>query len=123
MSCRKIAGKRLPPTEDNFKLHMLRVIYQLHIWRRAYVGVHELTKPVEFGYELTGDGLMAKMMTQPAAAPELLQDLVCACEHNSCNINCTCLQCNQPCTADCDCEAILPFSDLENICTNPLTSQ
>ena len=48
---------------------MLRVIYQLHIWRGPYVGIYELTKPVDFGYELTGDGLMAKMMTQPAAAP------------------------------------------------------
>ena len=57
---------------------MLRVIYQLHIWKGPYVGIHKLTNPVDFGYELTGDGLMAKMMTQPASAHELLQDLVCA---------------------------------------------
>ena len=92
-----------------------------NVWRRAFVGIHQLPNSVDVWYELIGDGLMAKMMNQPAAVPELLQYWVGAYEPPSCNINC--LQNHQPSMADFDCEAIWPFSDLENICTNPLASQ
>ena len=63
------------------------------------------------------------MMSQSAAASELLKDLVCTCEAKSCHINCICLLNNQPCTADCDCEAQVPFNDVDQFCTNPLTSE
>ena len=52
------------------------------------------------------------MRSQSAA--ELLKNLGA----KNCNMNCIC----QPCTADFDCRAQLPFSDVDQFCTNPLTS-
>ena len=53
------------------------------------------------------------MMSQPVVAPELLKDLFCDCEPSECHrITCTCLENEQPCTADCRCEADLPCGDI-----------
>lgn len=119
---KKTTCKKLPPTDDSFRLHLLRVLYQLHIWKKAHVGMQLVPSPVGFGFDITSEGLKPKLMNQQPAAPELLDDLVCFCEPNSCHIDCSCLQNNQPCTADCNCEGEMPYSDADVICTNPLTS-
>jgi len=84
----------------------------------------EVLNPTEFGYEKTTDGtaLTPKMMSQPPAAPELLNDLVCNCPPGSCDTGgCKCLENGQPCTAACNCEALCPDDESVNevACENP----
>jgi len=64
-----------------------RCIYQLQIRREAVVPRMEALNPTEFGYKKTTDGkaLWPKMMSQPLAAPEMLNDLVCNCPPGSCD--------------------------------------
>lgn len=115
---------KLPPTDDSMWLHILRCAYQLMIWRQAMIRFLELVDVCLFGYERDGSTkkLQPKMMSQQAAAPELLNDLVCSCPPYGCNENCTCLTNDQPCTAQCDCQAVLPEDDIEiPVCTNPKT--
>lgn len=122
----KMSGKKLPPTDNSFQLHVLRCLYQLYIWKHADTGMIEFPAVIDFGYESVDAELKPKMMSQPVAAPELLKDLVCDCKPNECHrVSCTCLSNEQPCTADCRCEAELPYSDINenDICTNPLTAE
>ncbi|WAQ95823.1 hypothetical protein MAR_028513, partial [Mya arenaria] len=73
----------------------------LWIWRHATTAQYDLPPFTYFGYEIDGDGLTPKMMSQPAAAPELLNDLVCGCEISS--ETCVCFANRQPCTVACSC--------------------
>lgn len=84
----------------------------------------EVLNPTEFGYEKTTDGtaLRPKMMSQPPATPELLNDLVCNCPPESCDTGgCKCLENGQPCTAACNCEALCSYDGSmdELVCANP----
>lgn len=111
-------GKKLPPTDDSFKLHVMRANFQMHIWRQSIVGVQEEHDPIKAGYERASDGpLQPKMMCQNAASPELMNGLVCTCMDSKCQEGCPCYGNGQPCTAACSCEAI-PL-DVDG-CTNPL---
>ena len=58
-------------------------------------------------------------MSQPPAAPELLNKLVCNCLPDACADECSCLENGQPCTAACICEASVDGED--ELCANPLT--
>ena len=86
MACKKVTGKKLPPTENSFAQHLLRCIYQLMTWRKANIAMHAYLSPTMFGYERDGDTklLQAVMMTQEPAAPELLNDLVCQNQMSRC---------------------------------------
>ncbi|KAH3834576.1 hypothetical protein DPMN_107906 [Dreissena polymorpha] len=79
-------------------LHLLRYIYQLLIWRSA-LSPTSLPDPVDFGYTVNTESSLyvPQMMTQAAAAPELMSDLVCCCT-NSCDAECVCCSNEQPCT-------------------------
>jgi hypothetical protein len=115
---KNIQGKKLPPTEDAFHLHLLRCAYQLMIWRQAVVPLLTLPDVTMYGYERSTGVLQPKMMGQSPAAPELLNDLVCDCLPDECAMECSCLTNEQPCTAACNC-----FADEEEglACTNPMT--
>ncbi len=79
--------------------------------------------PTYFGYEIDNDNqsLQPVMMTQSVAAPELLNDMVCAC-NGVCDEECTCFLNEQPCTAACSCMAGASERDInETGCTNPYT--
>ncbi|WAR29752.1 hypothetical protein MAR_003320, partial [Mya arenaria] len=93
--------RNIPPTADSLNLHLQRCVIQLWIWRHATTAQHDLPPFTYFGYEIDGDGLTPKMMSQPAAAPELLNDLVCECE--ICSETCVCFANRQPCTVACSC--------------------
>lgn len=123
-TAKNIPAKKLPPTKDSLYQHMLCCIYQLSIWRQAVLVMQELPDVLQYGYERDPitNKLQPKMMTQPHAAPELLNDMVCACALNRCHEICTCLESEQPCMAACSCEATLPEQEeVDGICTNPLT--
>ena len=46
----KVAAKKLPPTDDSFMQHFLRVCLQLMICRQACVGMQELPNILQSGY-------------------------------------------------------------------------
>jgi hypothetical protein len=99
-----IAAKRLPPTENSFALHLLCCMYQLHIWKKALLPMIEIPPATQFGYDRIDGGLSPTLMSQAAAAPELLNNIVCDCS-DTCDSNCSCSQNSQPCTGACPCEA------------------
>ena len=118
--------KKLPPTEDTFKLHVLRCILQLKVWRSALMPIHEDIDPSDYGYEKdsTTQLFLPKCMSQQPAAPELLNDIVCFCKSGECHTGCICLEYAQPCTQACSCEANLMPDDDDNLaCTNLMTIQ
>jgi hypothetical protein len=84
----------------------------------------ELPSVTEFGWhESESDGTLSPvMMTQPCAPPELLNDVLCDCD--TCDDQCCCHINQQACTADCNCKANLPgpWSDEQEVCSNPHTA-
>ncbi|WAR05623.1 hypothetical protein MAR_020992 [Mya arenaria] len=109
--------RNIPPTADTLNLRLQRCVIQLWIWRHATTAQHNLPPFTDFGYEIDEVGLTPKMMSQPAAAPELLNDLVCGCE--ICSESCVCFANRQPCTVACSCTGNTNTDDM--MCTN-LTS-
>ena len=89
----------LPLTEDSLNLHCLRCVLQLWIWRHARVPKHDLPCIEEFSYvsDGTSGGAKPLMMSQPIAAPELLNDVACNCDI----CGGTRFQNSQPCTHAC----------------------
>ena len=69
--------------------------------------MHETTDPTTSGYEKTsvGASVVPHLKSQPPAAPELLNDLVCNCLPDACASNYTSLDNEQPCPAVCNYEA------------------
>ena len=61
------------------------------------------------------------LMTQDAAAPDLLNTLVLECVPGCCNEDRKCTVNLQPCTAACDFKAYIPRDETEDICTNSFT--
>ena len=45
---RQIVGKKLPPTEDSFFLHVKRTVYQLRVWRQAHLSIVDKPVPTEY---------------------------------------------------------------------------
>ena len=88
------------------------------MWRNATTGMLDLPDPTNFGYEIVNSKLKPKPMSQPEAALELMNDLVCTCE-GTCHYGCVCLNHIQPCTAACSCQAELDCD--EDACTNYYT--
>ena len=116
-----IQPKKLPPTQESFHLHVLRAAFQLHIWRDAPVGMIEQLGNVEdFGFMLENGVLRPKMMNQAMAPKELLNNIFCLCQPNSCHFDCACLENEQPCTEACGCKGILDGNDT---CNNYYTSE
>ena len=101
---KKVKPRKLPPTDDSLRLHVLRCCYQLMIWKRALTSLVDLPSPTEYGYITDADtGLyMPQIVGQPLAPPELLNNLVCCCE-DQCSDVCVCATNEQPCTQACSC--------------------
>ena len=120
---KKLLVKKLPPTDDSFKLHVLRTIFQLHTWNTALCPIQENLDPLEYGFSLdtSTNQMHPTLMGQSPAAPELLNDLVCSCSSGQCHILCCCLENDQPCTKACECEGSILCDDATDMCTNLLT--
>ena len=98
---KNIQGKKLPPTEDAFHLHLLCSMYQLMICRKANVPMPNLPHPTGYGYEnkANGAGFQTQMMSQSPGVSELLSDPVGVCKPDACAVKCSCLDNGQPCTS------------------------
>lgn len=113
---KKVKPRKLPPTDDSFRLHVLRCSYQIMIWKKALTCIVELPDPKDYGYVTDADTCLyvPQMVNQPLAPPELLNDLVCFCE-DVCSEDCVCASNEQPCTQACDC------TQAERTCENVYT--
>ena len=113
---KKAKPRKLPPTDDSFILHVLRCIYQIRVWKDSLKCVVDLPSPTDYGYEIDAEtgNYTPKMVSQPLAPPELLNDLVCFCE-DLCSDDCICATNEQPCTQARNC------GSAERICENVFT--
>ena len=103
MANKNILGKKLPPTNDSFMLHLQRAAHQLIIWKQSCQPTQMIPNPVEYGYyKDENNNVCPKLMTQEISAPELLNNLSCDCE-DFCTGDCLCVVNNQPCTSICGC--------------------
>lgn len=123
---RQTTGRKLPPTENSFELHLKRAAIQLIVWKNAHVPILEMPNPELYGYERdAANRLQPQVMSQGITAPELQNDVTCSCSDGACSLKlCKCFVNNQSCTAACSCQAYLPedeFEDNVTWCTNPYT--
>ena len=101
-------------------------VYQLAIWREANVPMQEVLDLMLYGYKrsLHTNTLPPELMTQIPAAPELLNESACLCPPSHHDIDCCCLNNDQPCTKACSCNGNVFVDDepeIISVCTNLLT--
>ncbi|CAC5394530.1 unnamed protein product [Mytilus coruscus] len=108
-------------TIDQFK-HCMPFVGDLYDLHNANTAMHEQVDPIMYGYgrDLETDTSMPRLISQSAAAPELLNNLICECDEHNCSKNCTCLENEQDFTAACSCGASADIAD-ETTCNNPMT--
>jgi hypothetical protein len=94
--------RMLPPTDDAFNLHVKRALYQLALYKTAYMSHPNLPPPTEFGRVVINGRLCPVLMTIPAK-PEIQQAPSCKCKTSRCLKNCSCLKANVPCCVRCSC--------------------
>lgn len=113
----QLRNTSIPPTENSFHQHCLRCVLQLWIWRHEVTPMHDVHVPTQFGYEYNAEAncLQPVLMTQPVAAPELLNDIVCMCE--LCDDECVCFVNKQSCSIACACKSRSDGIDRQ-LCTN-----
>ena len=58
--------RSLPPTEDAFRLHVLRSLYQIAVWKQASETDPQLPNPCKFGREVKAGILLAIPMAKSA---------------------------------------------------------
>jgi hypothetical protein len=107
--------KKLPPTEENMKLHALRAHLQVLLWKSADRDKPpDITKEItNFGWEMDANQVMPSIAVQPSAPKKLLDVVSCCCK--TCNQNnCSCKKQRLSCTLYCKCEA-------GDACENPHT--
>ncbi|XP_053373036.1 uncharacterized protein LOC123541526 [Mercenaria mercenaria] len=116
---KSVSPRRLPPTDDSFLLHLQRCLLQLIVWKSALLQSPVVPSLISLGYitDATSGLAVPQFMAQPAAAPELLSDLVCNCV-DLCESSCCCASAEQPCTTACECKA---FVDDVGCCKNIYT--
>ena len=94
----------LPPTENAFGQHMLRVLYQLYICKRALATDHEfqIQSPIDYGWFQESGQLLPRYLTQSHSPPNLRRQAACHCQKGRCVKSCPCLK-SGPCILVCLC--------------------
>ena len=93
--------RSLPPTSDAFRLHLMRALYQIIIWKRATSTTLSLPQPTDFGRRLHNGFLLASRMTKPPKPK--LQSSKCNCQKDKCRSRCPCRKADDLCTIRCKC--------------------
>ena len=92
----------LPPAEDSFAQHMLRVLHQLYTWKRALDGLATMPSILEFGWVLEDGNLKPRYMTKPHCPPNIVKTASCHCVKGRCVKSCPCAEAG-PCSLACLC--------------------
>lgn len=104
-------ANQLPPTDDAFKQHALRAMYQSLIWCNSHLPKPQLGEPEDFGWYRDSSGLHPILFTQDSAPAEVrdLTHLYCQCKESNCKdgSRCTCVHAGLKCIELCICEDCL----------------
>ena len=75
--------RSLPPTEDAFKLHMFRALYQLSLYIISHLADPNLPVPTQFGWKIL-DGKLLPIMMEKASKPHSIKNVYCKCKTSKC---------------------------------------
>ena len=102
--------KKLPPTDNNLQLHVLRAHLQMMLWKAA----DQRHPPVDardirrFGWDVKEGWVVTPSVSNAPVAPRGLQDVVscsCSAERKACSEKrCSCHSAGLSCTEYCYCE-------------------
>ena len=102
--------KKLPPTDNNLQLHVLRAHLQMMLWKAA----DQRHPPFDardirrFGWDVKEGGVVTPSVSNAPVAPQGLLDVVscsCSAERKSCSEKrCSCHSAGLSCTEYCYCE-------------------
>ena len=103
------ALKKLPPTDANLMLHVLRAHHQMLLWKAAdkHDPPQETENIVNFKWNIKGSTVMPAISTT-SVAPQALLDIVscnCVAQGKACSsLRCSCHSAGLSCTNYCKCE-------------------
>ena len=72
----------LPPTEDVFKPHVFRALYQLSLYKRSHLADPHLPVPTQFGRKIL-DGKLLPIMMENASKPPSIKMFTANVKHQS----------------------------------------
>ena len=103
------ALKKLPPTDANLVLHVLRAHHQMLLWKAAaqHDPPQETQTIVNFGWNVEGSTVTPAVSTTPVAPQGLLDIVSCSCvaQGKACSsTQCSCHSAGLTCTNYCKCE-------------------
>ena len=101
-------ASQLPPTQDSFRQHVLRAMYQTAVWCHSHQKKTVLWSPVGKGWRLM-EGVMQPVMYEKAAALQKVRDLTnLYCKDKKCSQQkkCPCFAAGLPCTEFCSCDCL-----------------
>ena len=101
--------KKLPPTDANLQLHVLRTHLQMLLWKAANQRdpPEEALHITNFGWSIKGSTITPTISTAPVAPQALLDVVSCSCsaEGKACSGGrCSCNRAGLSCTDYCKCE-------------------
>ena len=103
--CQKqTTGESLPPTDDGLKFHVMRVNYQLFIWKKALLAKLIIPPPTENGWHSEDDILVPTLIEREPTPNTLVEFTTCGCQ-KGCSRNYKCQKEDLPCTEACSCGA------------------
>ena len=113
--------KKLPPTDANLQLHVLRAHLQILLWKAAGKRdpPEEARNIANFGWNIEGSAITPAVSTAPVAPQALLDVVSCSCtaEYNACSsTRCSCNSAGLSCTDYCKFEG-------GDICCSPFISK
>lgn len=94
--------RSLPPTEDAFRLHVERALYQLALYKQAQLANPLLPPTTHFGRQIMNNKLLPVMMKK-APKPDFIKTVYCKCKKSKCLKACTCFKASVPCVVGCLC--------------------
>lgn len=93
----------LPPTEDAFKLHVLRAMHQILWWINAHLSEPLIPPATDFGRELR-DGQLRPIPVCLPIKPDAVTKTYCKCNASRCLTNaCSCVKAGISCNIGCHC--------------------
>jgi hypothetical protein len=95
--------RSLPPTEDAFRLHLLRSLHQVAVCKRAHLSEPIYPVATYFGRHLVNDKLVATMMLKQPKPTEFKRAKYCRCKKSKCGRGCSCAKANVKCVIACMC--------------------
>jgi len=93
----------LPPTEDAFRLHVLRSLQQMAVVKQAHFSESVILTSTDYGRELMNGKFVAKMMLKPPK-PLHSNAKYCNCLKGRCLRGCLCSNAKVKCVISCRCE-------------------